>query len=97
MADVLIKPIITEKLTALGEKLNRYGFVVGRSANKIEIKTAVELMYGVSVKAVNTMVVPGKTRSRNTKRGVVRGMKSPYKKAVVTLNDGETIDFYSNI
>lgn len=97
MAQVLVKPIITEKMTSLGENLNRFGFVVDRKANKIEIKKAVEAMYGVSVKAVNTMVVPGKVKMRNTKAGLIKGMKSPYKKAIVTLNEGETIDFYSNI
>jgi len=97
MVDILIKPIITEKMTNLGEKLNRFGFVVSRDANKIEIKKAVEAMYGVSVKEVNTMVIPGKAKSRNTKRGVVKGMKRPVKKAIVTLAVGETIDFYSNI
>lgn len=97
MANVLIKPIITEKMTALGDKLGRVGFVVDRKANKIEIKKAVEKMYGVSVKAVNTMVVPGKAMSRNTKAGVIKGVKSSYKKAIITLADGETIDFYSNI
>ena len=97
MVDILIKPIITEKMTNMGEKLNRFGFVVNRDANKIEIKKAVEAMYGVSVKEVNTMVMPGKAKSRNTKRGVLKGMKRPVKKAIVTLADGETIDFYSNI
>lgn len=97
MADTLIKPILSEKLTQLGEKLNRYGFVVARSANKVQIKKDVEKMYGVSVKAVNTMVVPGKEKSRNTKAGVIKGIKSPYKKAIITLNEGETIDFFSNI
>lgn len=97
MANVLIKPIITEKMTALGDKLGRVGFVVDRKANKIEIKKAVEQMYGVSVKAVNTMVVPGKAMSRNTKAGVIKGVKSSYKKAIITLAEGETIDFYSNI
>ncbi len=97
MVDILIKPIITEKMTTLGEKLNRFGFVVNREANKVQIRKAVEAMYGVSVTDVNTMVMPGKAKSRNTKRGVVKGMKRPVKKAIVTLADGETIDFYSNI
>lgn len=95
--DILVKPIITEKMNKLSEKLNRYGFVVERGANKIQIKKAVEVMYGVSVKSVNTMVAPGKAKSRNTKKGLVTGVKPAYKKAVVTLAQGETIDFYSNI
>ena len=97
MTDILVKPIITEKMTLLGEKLNRYGFIVHKKANKIQVKNAVESMYGVSVKAVKTMIVPGKTRVRYTKRGMDTGIKSSYKKAIVTLNDGDTIDFYSNI
>ena len=95
--EVLIRPIITEKMTRLGEKLNRYGFIVERKANKIEIRKAVEKMYGVVVKDVNTMVIPGKVRSRYTKTGATKGMKSAYKKAIITLNEGETIDFYSNV
>ncbi len=97
MTDVLIRPIISEKLTNLGEKLNRFGFVVSRKSNKLEIKNAVESIYGVSVTSVNTMVVPGKKRSRNTKSGLSVGVKSAYKKAIITLAEGDTIDFYSNI
>jgi len=95
--DILKRPIITEKMTRLGEKLNRYGFIVDRKANKLEIKKAVEKMYGVNVTDVNTMVIPGKTRARYTKTGITKGQKSAYKKAIVTLNEGETIDFYSNV
>lgn len=94
---VLKRPIITEKMTKLGEKLNRYGFIVERDANKLEIKKAVEGMYGVNVKSVNTMVIPGKAKVRQTTTGITKGMKKPYKKAIVTLNEGETIDFYSNV
>ena len=95
--EALIKPIITEKMTAQSEKLNRFGFVVNKNANKIEIKKAVESMYGVSVDSVNTMNYPGKKRSRNTKSGVISGRTNAYKKAVVTLAEGDTIDFFSNI
>ncbi len=95
--EVLKKPIITEKMTRLGEKLNRFGFVVDRKANKLQIRQAVEQMYGVTVKDVNTMVVPGKKRFRSTRTGITKGMKSPYKKAIVTLGEGDTIDFYSNV
>jgi large subunit ribosomal protein L23 len=95
--DILKRPIITEKMTKMGEKLNRYGFVVDRKANKLEIKNAVEKMYGVNVTAVNTMVIPGKNRTRYTKTGITKGQKSAFKKAIVTLNAGETIDFYSNV
>ena len=95
--EILKRPIITEKMTKLGEKLNRYGFVVDRKANKLEIKKAVEKMYGVNVTDVNTMVIPGKNRTRYTKTGTTKGQKSAYKKAIITLNKGETIDFYSNV
>ncbi len=95
--DVLVKPLITEKMTDMGEKLGQYGFVVNRKANKIEVKKAVEDMYGVTVERVNTMVIPGKKRSRNTKSKFIVGRTSAYKKAIVTLAEGETIDFYSNI
>lgn len=97
MIEILIKPVITEKMTQLGDKLNKYGFVVNRKANKLQIKNAVEKFYGVSVRDVRTMVVPGKASSRITKAGVIRGQKSAHKKAIVTLMEGETIDFYSNI
>jgi large subunit ribosomal protein L23 len=94
---ILIKPIITEKMTELGEKLNRYGFIVHREANKIQVKEAVEELYGVDVQAVNTMRYSGKEKSRHTKSGLIAGRTSAYKKAIVTLAEGETIDFYSNI
>lgn len=95
--DILLKPIVTEKMTIQGDNLNRYGFIVYKNANKIQIKKAVEQMYGVSVAAVNTMRYGGKTKSRFTKTGVVRGKSPSFKKAIITLNDGEKIDFYSNI
>lgn len=94
---IIIKPVVTEKMTGLGEKLNRYAFLVQRSANKIQIKKAVEDLYGVNVVAVNTLVVTPKVKSRYTKSGVVTGKSRLCKKAIVTLQDGETIDFYSNI
>ncbi len=94
---IIIKPIVTEKMTELGEKLNRYGFVVDKRANKLQIKGAVEEMYSVTVTSVNTMVYGGKTKSRYTKSGVITGRTNSYKKAIVTLADGDNIDFYSNI
>ena len=94
---IIIKPIVTEKMTAAGEKLNRYGFRVERAANKIQIKKAVEEMYNVQVLDVNTMVVAPKNKQRWTRSGLLRGKTDAYKKAVVTLKEGETIDFYSNI
>lgn len=95
--EILKKPILTEKASALTEKLNRFSFKVDHKANKLEIKQAIEKMYGVNIQAINTIVVYGRLKSRNTKAGVVTGRTPKYKKAIVTLNDGETIDFYSNI
>jgi large subunit ribosomal protein L23 len=95
--DILIKPIVTEKVTGQAEPLNRYGFIVHKRANKIQIKQAVEEMYGVSVKEVNTLRYAGKTKFRYTKSGVLSGTTNSCKKAFVTLKDGESIDFYSNI
>lgn len=95
--EVLFRPIVTEKLTTLGEKLNRYGFIVDNRANKVEIKKAVEELYGVTVVAVNTLRYAGKVKSRFTKSGIIAGQKNSYKKAIITLNEGEKIDFYSNI
>jgi large subunit ribosomal protein L23 len=95
--DILIKPIVTEKMTAQGESLKRFGFIVDRRANKIQIKKAVEEMYGVNVIAVNTMLYAGKKKSRFTRTGVVNGRTNSLKKALITLSEGETIDFYSNI
>jgi large subunit ribosomal protein L23 len=94
---IIIKPIVTEKQTAQTEKLNRYGFMVAKSANKLEIKKAVQDMYNVTVISVNTVLTPGKNKTRFTKSGVVEGRISSAKKALVTLKDGDTIDFYSNI
>jgi large subunit ribosomal protein L23 len=95
--DILVKPIITEKMTAQGEKLNRYGFVVAKEANKLEIKAAVEKMYSVKVDSVNTQQYVGKIKTRNTTRGVAVGRVNRNKKAYVTLKKGETIDFYASI
>lgn len=94
---ILIKPIVTEKLTVLGEKLNRYGFIVDREANKLQIKAAVEQAYNVTVADVNTINYHGKKKSRYTKAGMLRGRMNHYKKAIVTLAGEDKIDFYSNI
>ena len=95
--EILIKPIVTEKMTIQGEKLNRYGFIVDRRANKIEIKQAVEEMYGVKVSDVNTINYHGKRKSRFTKAGILSGRANHFKKAIVTLAGEDKIDFYSNI
>jgi large subunit ribosomal protein L23 len=95
--EILVKPIITEKMTAQAEKLNRYGFVVAKAANKLEIKAAVEKMYNVKVDSVNTQQYVGKVKTRNTTRGVAVGRVNRNKKAIVTLKQGEVIDFYASI
>ena len=94
---IIIKPIVTEKLTAQGEKLNRYGFIVDNRANKLQIKEAVEKMYNVSVAEVNTVNYHGKKKSRYTKAGILRGRANNYKKAYITLAGDDKIDFYANI
>ncbi len=94
---IIIKPIVTEKMTQISEKFNCVGFQVAHSANKIEIKKAVEEMYNVTVISVNTSNYHGKKKSRYTKAGIINGMTATYKKAIVTLKEGDTIDFYSNI
>jgi large subunit ribosomal protein L23 len=95
--NILIRPIVTEKMTAQSDRYNRYGFVVDKKATKLQIRKAVENLYGVSVDTVNTMIYGGKRKSRFTKSGVISGRTNPYKKAIVTLVAGDTIDFYSNI
>ncbi len=94
---VILKPVITEKMTAKGETLNQYGFIVDKRANKVQIKNEVENLYNVQVLSVNTMNYSGKLKSRFTKSGVISGRTNAYKKAIVTLAEGETIDFFSNI
>ena len=93
----LVKPILTEKANAQQEKLRKYAFKVNRKANKLEIKKAVEDFYGVSVVDVNTTVIPGKNKTRYTKAGFIQGQKPAFKKALVTVAEGESIDLYSNI
>lgn len=95
--DILVKPLVTEKMNEQSERFNRYGFVVVKSATKPQIKKAIEVMYDVKVDSVNTLVYGGKVKSRYTKSGVITGKTTAYKKAIVTLAEGESIDFYSNI
>ena len=97
LSAVLVKPILTEKANSQQDKLRRYAFRVDRKANKLEIKKAVEDFYGVNVVNVNTSVVPGKNKTRFTKAGYVQGRKPAYKKAMVTVAEGETIDLYAAI
>jgi len=93
---ILKRPLVTEKVSALNEK-GKYGFVVDVNANKVEIKNAVEKMYGVNVAKVNTISMMGKHKTRYTKMGVLAGRKDNFKKAIVTLAQGEVIDFYNNV
>lgn len=94
----IIRPLVTEKMTAVTEKQNNvFGFIVRPDANKIEIKKEVEEMYNVNVVSVNTLRYNGKAKSRYTRAGVIKGRTNAFKKAIVTLKEGETIDFYSNI
>ena len=94
----IIKPLVTEKQTKITDKQpNRYGFVVRPEANKLQIKQEVEGLYNVTVIDVNTLRYAGKRSSRYTKAGLIKGQKNAFKKAIVTVKDGDTIDFYSNI
>ncbi len=95
--DILIRPVVTEKMERLTEKVNQYGFIVDKRANKLQIKKAIEELYGVTVDSVNTMRYAGKVKTRYTRTGVLVGRTNSYKKAIVTLKEGEKIDFYSNI
>ena len=96
-SEVLIKPILSEKANAQQDKLRRYAFRVDRKANKLEIKKAIESFYGVTVVDVNTLVVAGKDKTRYTKKGFTKGRKSAYKKALITVAEGENIDMYGSI
>lgn len=97
MKEILIRPLVTEKMTAISEKQNKFGFIVDRGANKIEIGKAVEKAYGVNVIKVNTINYDGKRKTRFTQTGVVTGRSKSYKKAIVKLKAGDTIDFYANV
>ena len=94
---IIIKPIITEKITKEGEIFNRFGFVVDKKANKVQIKKAVEATYGISVVSVNTMNYRADRTTKYTKSGLISGKTSAYKKAIVQVKEGETIDLYNNI
>jgi len=93
---VLIKPLVSEKMTELSEK-GKYAFVVDKRSNKVEIKKEVEKLYGVNVTSVNTSVIPGKPKTRYTKSRILSGGTPSFKKAIVSLAEGEIIDFYSEI
>ncbi len=93
----IIKPIVTEKMNDITEKQNKFGFIVRPEANKLQIKAEIEATYGVNVTGISTMKYAGKNKARYTKAGLVRGRSNAYKKAIVSIKEGESIDFYSNI
>ena len=95
--DILIRPIVTEKMERLTSKVNQYGFIVDKKANKLQIRKAIENLYGVTVDSVNTIRYEKKKKTRYTKAGFLVGRTNSFKKAIVTLKNGEKIDFYSNI
>ena len=97
MSQTIIRTIVSEKMTAQGEKENRYGFEVAKNSNKVQIKQAVEKEYNVTVTGVRTMICRGKNRTRYTKSLILKGRTSSFKKAIVTVKTGETIDLYSSI
>jgi large subunit ribosomal protein L23 len=97
MSNIIIKPVVTEKMTTATEDLNRFGFIVDRNANKVQIKNAIEGMYGVTVTGVRTMNYAGKSKTRYTKTAIVNGRTPAYKKAIIALAEGDTIDLYANI
>lgn len=94
--DILIKPLVTEKISALVED-GKYGFIVNKKSNKVEIKKAIEKMYGVNVEKINTMICAGKRKTRQTKSRLIAGSTGSYKKAIVKLAEGEIIDFYGGV
>jgi large subunit ribosomal protein L23 len=94
---ILVKPLITEKMSLLSENKGQYGFRVALTATKPEIKAEIEKMYSVEVAKIRTLVVAGKRKTRFTKSGVSNGKTNNFKKAIVSLKDGQSIDFYENI
>ena len=97
MSNIIIKPVVTEKMTTATEDLNRFGFIVDRNANKVQKKNAIEGMYGVTVTGVRTMNYAGKSKTRYTKTAIVNGRTPAYKKAIIAVAEGDTIDLYANI
>ncbi len=97
MSHIILKPILTEKMTAAGEKFNRYGFIVNRKADKAQIRSAIEGYYGVKVQSINTMIYSGREVVRYSKSGILKGHTDAFKKAVVTLKEGDQIDLFANL
>ncbi|TDM00296.1 MAG: 50S ribosomal protein L23 [Flavobacteriaceae bacterium] len=94
---ILIRPLITEKATNLSEVQNRFTFLVNPSANKIEIKKAIEQTYGVTIKEVRTMISRPKVKTKFTKNGLQVGKTNKLKKAIVEVENGQVIDLYGNL
>ncbi|MBB4079384.1 large subunit ribosomal protein L23 [Lewinella aquimaris] len=94
---ILIKSVVSEKAELLSENKTQYTFVVNKTANKIEVRNAIEARYGVTVDSVNTMNMPSKSKNRSTKSGVIRGRVAGFKKAIITLIEGDTLDLYNEI
>jgi large subunit ribosomal protein L23 len=92
--EVLVRPILTEKMLKMQETQRKYGFVVNLKANKIDIKRAVEKKFEVKVDDVATMTVKGKAKQSNTRRGITHGKRPDWKKAIVTLREGDKIDLF---
>lgn len=94
---ILIRPVITEKSELLSSNSNQYSFVVAKKANKIEVKKAIKKKYNVTVESVRTMIVPGKSKTRATRSGYVQGRTSSYKKAIVSVAEGEELNIYGEV
>jgi large subunit ribosomal protein L23 len=94
---ILVRPIITEKANKLSEKLQQYAFIVNPKANKIEIKKALETFYNVNIVDISTMIYAGKKKSKYSKNRFVEGKNKKFKKAIITLAEGEVIDLYENL
>ena len=97
MHNILIKPLVTEKMTELMEKENKYGFVVDYNTNKIEIAKAIEKKFEVNVVAVNTIRYKGKTKTQFTKKGRFTGKTPRFKKAIITIKEGQTLDLFEEV
>ncbi|PJA95853.1 MAG: 50S ribosomal protein L23 [Ignavibacteriales bacterium CG_4_9_14_3_um_filter_34_10] len=97
MHNILIRPLLTEKMTAIQESQNKYGFVVNIDSNKIEIAKAIKKKFNVNVVSVNTIKYKGKTKTQFTKKGRFSGKTPQYKKAIVTVKEGQKIDIFGEV
>lgn len=97
MKTIIIKPLVSEKAEILSENRQQYTFIVEKAANKIEIGKAIAERYGVQVVSVNTAIMPSKSKNRSTKSGLIRGRVPAYKKAIVTLAEGDELDIFDDV